>query len=395
MPIETVLGPNWFRSDTKKLESIMTWKRAALAGFFVLYLMFSTFSVHGQGDYPSRNDPYINDYAKVIKSDDTKQITELLTDLKNAEDIDMVVLTINSIHDYQTGDSTIESFATNLFNTWGIGNSSTNKGVLILVAIQDRTVRIELGSGYGNQYNAAMQNVIDKRIIPSFKESQYSRGILLGVQNTITELSKTIAPEINNQVTSPVVSNNTYTQSVGQSGTNVIGMVLFLVGLTGAGAVFIGLPKYLRYRIRKCSNCGTEMVRLDETSDNAYLNSGQRLEEKLESVDYDVWKCPNCQLHIIKAYSAFTSTYKKCPNCSYRTLKIQNKSIRQPTYTSTGQEKIIRDCRNCKYHKEVSVTLPMLTRPDDNNSFSTNSSNDYSSSDHGGHSSGSGASGHW
>lgn len=71
--------------------------------------------------------------------------------------IEAVVVTINSIGDYQTGDATIEAFATNLFNTWGIGHKKENNGVLILVAVKDRKARIELGKGYGREYDSAMK----------------------------------------------------------------------------------------------------------------------------------------------------------------------------------------------------------------------------------------------
>ena len=62
--------------------------------------------------------------------------------------IEMVVVTINSIKDYNTGDSTIESFAKNLGNTWGVGHKKTNDGVVMLVAVRDRKSWISLAGGY-------------------------------------------------------------------------------------------------------------------------------------------------------------------------------------------------------------------------------------------------------
>lgn len=366
-------------------------KRAAVTSLLIaFYLMFSSNIVYGQGNYPPQNDLYFNDYAKVINPEDVKQIKDMLIDLKSTNDIDMVVLTIKSIHDYQTGDSTIETFATNLFNTWGIGNSATNKGVLILVAVQDREVRIELGSGYGSEYNGAMQKVIDQHMLPYFKESQYYRGIYLGVKASIENLT---SPMPSNAVSQPPVTSSKEIKLNG-------GTILLISGIIGGALLIISAPRYKRFRKRKCPNCGETMNRLDEVSDDTYLNSGQKLEEVLHTVDYDVWKCPSCGMHSIYEYPNPLSRSNKCPKCNYRTLGVTRKTIEAPSYTSIGQEEVITKCRHCKYREKDIITLPMLASPtnESNNNYSNTTYNDNtfnSHSDSGGQSSGDGASGKW
>src|SRR5688572_13688176 len=110
-------------------------------------LIFGLQSALG-ADYPTRADTYVNDNAGIIDADTTSIISGLLAELKSAHDIDMTVLTINRISDYETTSTTLEQFATRLFNTWGIGDAATNKGVLLLVARDDRKVRLELGRGF-------------------------------------------------------------------------------------------------------------------------------------------------------------------------------------------------------------------------------------------------------
>lgn len=76
-----------------------------------------------QGDYPLPTEVfYVNDYAGVISAEDGVKIYKLFSDLRQDTGIEATVLTINSIHDYDTGGANIESFATNLFHTWGIGD---------------------------------------------------------------------------------------------------------------------------------------------------------------------------------------------------------------------------------------------------------------------------------
>ena len=113
----------------------------------------------------------------------------MFADLKHDTGVEAVVVTIDSIGDYDTGDETIESFATNLFNTWGIGDRERNDGVLILVAVKDRGVRVEISAGYGDTRNAGMQEVINEHMLPHFKEENYSRGIYLGARAVVGKLT--------------------------------------------------------------------------------------------------------------------------------------------------------------------------------------------------------------
>ena len=147
------------------------------------------------------------------------------------------------------------------------------------------------------------------------------------------------------------------------------------------------------------------MTRLDEVSDDLYLNSGQKLEELLASVDYDVWKCPNCGMHTLHGYNRSLSGIKQCPQCGFRTLGSTLTTLSAPTYTSEGQDRVARDCRHCQYHDEQIIVVPMLVQPSSASDSSWSSSSDSSwSSDSsssssgdfgGGTSSGDGASGSW
>lgn len=101
----------------------------------------------------------------------------------------MTLVTIQSIDDYMKiegeGTKRIESFATILFNDWGVGNAEVHNGVMILFSAQDRQVRIELGRAYGYEYDQKMENVIGL-MVPYFKNGDYSKGLTEGVTATIS-----------------------------------------------------------------------------------------------------------------------------------------------------------------------------------------------------------------
>lgn len=159
----------------------------------ILGVILTVTSAQGQGAYPSPTDDYLNDFAGVLNQPDTELIRKMFKDLEYQTGIEAVVVTINSIGDYGTGDATFEDFATNLFNTWGIGHKKENNGILILVAIKDRKCRIELGGGYGRGYDSAMKQVIDEKMIPYFKANDYSRGIYEGAQGVVGQVTKKVS----------------------------------------------------------------------------------------------------------------------------------------------------------------------------------------------------------
>ncbi len=384
----------------------------------LLLLILTREVAQAQGGYPEPTDSYINDYAGLLNGNDKKNTEQLLIDLRQTHGIEATVLTIGSLADYDTGDETIEAFATNLFNTWGIGDREKNNGVLLLVSVNDRQMRIELGSGYENAYNEAMQEVINEHIIPSFKGGNFSRGIYRGVRAIVGQLtgewppdrsvSNTASSSANtsnrseNSTTSPahssLSSNSTRSINTSTSPNTNSGLPwgwLLGGGAVTAGAAGLGWRRYLRYRKRPCPDCQTQMIRLDEVSDDVHLDSGQKLEELLSSIDYDVWKCPNCNFHTIIGYKNWFSGLSKCPQCRYRTLKTTSTILDHPTETSTGSQRVTKDCQNCSYHDEDIVILPRKTRSDSSSSSSFGSSSSGGSSFGGGSSSGGGASGSW
>src|SRR5207248_6758350 len=116
---------------------------------------------------------------------------------------------------------------THLFNHWGIGDSATNKGVMLLVAKNDRKVRLEVGSGYDSSYNQRAQGVIDEFILPSFKKDDYPTGIEKGVRGTIFMLTDAW----------PTGAAPTIAEQVGDQLATVDPMVWLL----GIGAIILGI----------------------------------------------------------------------------------------------------------------------------------------------------------
>ena len=172
---------------------------------------------------------------------------------------------------------------------------------------------------------------------------------------------------------------------------------LFRSLAAGGGVATRYWLKWRRHRARDCPKCQVAMHRLAEHEDDEFLRAGQRQEEALKSVDYDVWLCPDCGYHTVAPYTSHFSRYSKCTACHYKTLSTSSETIRSATYTSTGQARITETCHHCDHSHSYLRTLPRLEETTSSSSSSSNSSSSSGSSGSsgGGSSSGGGASGSW
>ena len=156
--------------------------------------------------YPSPISPHVNDFVQLLDTEDLAEVRGMLNSLKADTGIQMTVVTLERQAPYAP-DETLEEFAANLLNDWGIGDATRNDGILVLVLPDDRAMRIELGAGYDASWNNEAGRVIDRSYLPSFRSDKYALGIKDGVADTIALLARPYAkgqsaPKSNN---SPLV----------------------------------------------------------------------------------------------------------------------------------------------------------------------------------------------
>lgn len=329
------------------------------------------------GDLPGYDEIYVNDYQDLLDDAAEERIRAKLKDLYRQTGVEMTVLTIQDMGVYGH-QGAIEPFATALFNAWGIGNAARNDGVLILIARFNRRMRIELGSGYGPGYDRRMQRVIDDAFLPSFRKDDYQQGIERGVDETIREITGAYPGQ---QDSSTIQQGWSWLWHQARA----LGAWMLAILLVPVGGIALMVRRYLRNRPRPCTQCRTMMIRAGETADDEHLDGGQRLEEFLKSVDYDVWYCPDCGHMDILRYKSLFSRFGACPRCNYRTMSTTSTVLQSATTSSTGRKKVEYNCQQCQYHNTEIRTIPKVSK----------SSGSSGSSFGGGSSSGGGASGSW
>jgi uncharacterized protein len=163
---------------------------------------------------------------------------------------------------------------------------------------------------------------------------------------------------------------------------------------------FLAKLRKLRMLPRDCPDCNTQLNRLDEEADDFFLDEGQKKEEKLGAVDYDVWHCKSCDYVKVLAYDAFATSYSKCLSCNYKTYhSIADRTIRSPTCYSSGKGERDYRCENCNFTKTETYTIPARdcssSSSSSGSSYGSSSSSGGGSSFGGGRSGGGGAGGSW
>ena len=87
-------------------------------------------------------DVYVQDFADVLSADEENQLKSIGRNLEDQTTAQVAVLTVNTI-----GDKTIADYANEAFRQYGIGSKEENNGVLLVLAMNERQVRIEVGYG--------------------------------------------------------------------------------------------------------------------------------------------------------------------------------------------------------------------------------------------------------
>lgn len=153
----------------------------------LLGLGVAAFSAHAQTNgVPARPQGYVSDYAGILNPSTENKISTLASELDRKTSAQLAVVTVKT-----TYPETVEGYAVGLFEKWGIGQKGKDNGVLLLVASQDRRVRIEVGYGLeGVLTDAISRKVIESFIVPSFKAGQYSQGVLNGVTAIVSLVAK-------------------------------------------------------------------------------------------------------------------------------------------------------------------------------------------------------------
>lgn len=383
----------------RKTVLILLISMLALAAGASVYSVDEVPNVH----LANRSD-YVTNPDKILTEQAVSQLNDTIGNLWRATSCEMVVVAIDGIEGYDP-----DEFATKLFDKWKIGKSDRDNGLLMLIVLGERKVVIRTGRGLeGVLPDVVCGRIIRNVIIPAFKEGNYDGGTIAAVGY----LSRIIENPANADEVMSAIPNDANVDSADEPlDAATVLMTMFWLGV--AAAVFLlvvlvaevrenkgrpiaqrydsvaqllpyalfasflglGVPllallpivivmKKIRGKHEPCSNCGCKMHKLSEERDNDYLSAGQDMEERLKSVDYDVWLCDNCGMTDVIPFENKRSAYKVCPDCGAKACAlVSDRVMVPPTATREGRGIRIYSCKNCRHTHSEAYSIPKTVPP--------------------------------
>lgn len=145
----------------------------ALCSAFFLFFIFPAFAT----SLDTLSSP-VNDYAHLLNSEEKANINRFLDELNRKTGIQIAVLTVNSLE----GED-IESFSIKVSEKWKLGQKGKDNGAIVVVALKEHKVRLEVGYGLESTLTDAQCGLIIRNIVaPYFRNGEYGKGISGAVQ---------------------------------------------------------------------------------------------------------------------------------------------------------------------------------------------------------------------
>ncbi len=179
--------------------------------FATLFFTLLLISVSAQHNVPAHGGEWVHDEANVLSPQVKAQLEAILKAHRDSTSTQIAVLLVPSLE----GDD-IDSYALRVSETWKLGQEKKDNGVLFLVAMEEKQMRIEVGYGLEGVLTDAMSSRINRNeVAPNFRQGNYEAGIQAGVIAIIKAVQGTY---INDE---PIVRK--------RKGRSPIGTIIFIV----------------------------------------------------------------------------------------------------------------------------------------------------------------------
>lgn len=335
---------------------------------------------------------YVSDVNRVLSAEASTELNNLCVALEREVGVEIAVVIVPGIE----GDDEY-GFAYELFNTWRIGKEGKNNGLLWLYVVDIRAMKFETGYGLeGLLPDAYLNSLLDEGIFPLMREGRVNEAFLLGLRDITSRLTTDAAREelLLNTESPRVIAGNIltlyfslgfilliflavlyYKKSQHLRGENNVQYYQVSDVVSGARILAFVFPlplcffylyvnrlrRSLREKPLRCDHCGGTMRLLSEAEEDQYLDFKQQAEERVKSIDYDVWKCNVCDNHKVLAYEKMTTNYKVCPQCGAKTYSLVSDRIITPaTSLTSGRGEKVHECANCHCRKVIPYIIPII-----------------------------------
>lgn len=398
----------------------------------------------------------VYDFARVLSREQVRALNDQLSDLERSGRADAAVVLLD-----RTEGATVQEYALTIGERWGVGEKTTDNGLVFVASIGDRKRWLEVGRDLqGVLPDTVAARLQEDELVPAFRRGDYADGLqrlfravgdriertggaaglprrpapapepstlawltfllgaaavggaflsfprgengardrthlavlLLAGGSVAAAIFATLqAPSagirmlllgfpaglllvlrLSEPVWTPVPLGSV--AAAAPRGTAAVGGVLGLgavlwlsAGATGwlLGYLVLAVPLvfavygYLSRAPRKCPECGGPLRWLREEEEAQFLQAGENAEQRIGSVEYDVWRCGRCNKSAVMVRGQGPAPHAECPRCHRRTLTAR--TLMDPAAYTSGVVTDVIECRNpeCGYtdHRDRRVSF--------------------------------------
>ncbi|MFA5112949.1 MAG: TPM domain-containing protein [Candidatus Margulisiibacteriota bacterium] len=168
---------------------------------------------------------FVNDYAAVLSREEAAKLESLAQAVKAKTGAEMAVAIVST-----AAPADPKTYAHELFNKWGIGQKGKDNGLLIFLAMAERRVEIEVGSGLEGAINDAKAGaVLDKYVIPYFKQGRFGEGLYEGAAALAAEVAKEAKVELGDDYQAKAVAGRGASEEDDPWGTAAVTILILLM----------------------------------------------------------------------------------------------------------------------------------------------------------------------
>ena len=340
-------------NNLKAFKKVFTYTVLA-SGIFFTPLKSDALTIEEVNNPRQEYDGWVTDMADILSAETETELNRLITSLEKTNGAEIAVVTIQETSPTETP----KSFATKLFNHWGIGKVNQNNGILFLIAHDENRLEIETGIGIENILpDEEVKRIINTKIVPQFKQNNFDRGTLDGTNALIASLD-----------TASSNSQDWHWSIFPLAGLGLAGCTSGIIRYKKRrNKVFLEPGKNISLqrvdsRVIHCASCHKPMQRTQFID----LTQAQLIAKKLGGVSYRGYECPQCNQKNAKscsivAYFSPSDRFAECPNCKELTVKVSGEVIEEATKESKGKFLTKKTCHCCDYQTEIIKSVPRIT----------------------------------
>ena len=126
----------------------------------------------------------VRDLADILSAEVEQQLTAMLDAAEAEYGPQMGVVTVATLEGLE-----IDDFSLRYANAWGLGDKQRNDGLMLVVAPNERKVRIEVGLGIEDTFSDAFaERVLDTQSLPAFRDGQFEAGIIATTEALVANM---------------------------------------------------------------------------------------------------------------------------------------------------------------------------------------------------------------